>query len=342
MAIHKIENDGTREKNEDRYLIHHTEIVFKLDDTTIDPEKALADPTNFENIVQAIEDKVVSRQEELDHSGSTVTVAGFTKTANDEIQYTTSHAGDSPVLIVQQDEFFIWAITQVTKDDVVPQNPSVLTKALKKNGFNAWPATATSTIACCENMFFIVATDGMGLNNTANKGVLEVFVKFLNDNYISVKNFPAALEKWTNENNNGDNRTAVIVPAADIEEGKTIIVGMFDGHGGSAKVAEAARDAAEEYIVKAQQQANSSFLDTYIYTSEPYAWTLAGVLATKLKEYENVNDITDSTTASFYINGMKPALEKFLRSEMPNTQFIAEISAAYSALAKYKENPQTR
>ncbi|MFN9790416.1 MAG: hypothetical protein ACK53X_04910, partial [Holosporales bacterium] len=91
-----------------------------------------------------------------------------------------------------------------------------------------------------------------------------------------------------------------------------------------------------EYIGKAQQQANPSFLDTYIYTSEPSALTLAGALTAKLEEYEDVNDITDSTTASFYTNGLKPILDKFKRGKITDKEFTEKIHNTYCQLAAYK------
>jgi hypothetical protein len=75
MAIVTIENQGSREEQQDRSFVTTV--------TTV---------PNLEEIVKKIEEKVCSR--ELDHtsgSGSTFTLVGLTKTPNGEIEYTTNH-----------------------------------------------------------------------------------------------------------------------------------------------------------------------------------------------------------------------------------------------------------
>jgi serine/threonine protein phosphatase PrpC len=200
-----------------------------------------------------------------------------------------SHAGDSPVFIVEQRQFGIWKINQLTEDHVTKKNPNVLTKSLRPYGFDSEPTTATNTIEANESMAFMIATDGMTLNKANSTS--EELEEYLTDEFITIEQLPVVLRKWTDKHNNGDNRTAVIVPADDIEKGKTIIVGVFDGYNGS-QVAEAAKDAATEIIHliefkhgQTEQKADPSFFDKYILNPNPSPMMLADALNTKLKEY---------------------------------------------------------
>jgi serine/threonine protein phosphatase PrpC len=325
MAIVTIEDQGSRKEQQDRSFVTTV--------TTV---------PNLEEIVKKIEKKVCSR--ELDHtsgSGSTFTLVGLTKTPNGEIEYTISHAGDSPVFIVEQRQFGIWKINQLTKDDVAEKNPNLLTKSLRPYGFDYEPTTATNTIEANESMAFMIATDGMNLNKANSTS--EELEKYLTNEFITIEKLPVVLRKWTDKHNNGDNRTAVIVPADDIKEGETIFVGVFDGYNGS-KVAEAAKDAATEIIHliefkhgQTEQKADPSFFDKYILDPNPSPVTLADALTAKLEEYENVDAITDLDTASFYKNGMKLILDKFMRGEITDKEFTLEICNTYYQLAAYKE-----
>ncbi|MFN9322424.1 MAG: hypothetical protein ACK59C_01415, partial [Holosporales bacterium] len=120
------------------------------------------------------------------------------------------------------------------------------------------------------------------------------------------------------------------------------IVCVFDGYNGS-QVAEAAKDAATEIIHliefkhgQTEQKADPSFFDKYILDPNPSPMALAGALDTKLTEYDDVDATTDLVTASFYKNGMKPILNKFMCGEITDKEFTEKICNTYYQFAAYK------